>query len=91
VYADTLLAATGRVEADQSADGWTVGSGWEYAFTNHLSFKAEYLYARFDGLDTEYVVTSTSGGTNVVRASVTREDKHIVRLGLNYRFGGLLP
>ncbi len=87
VYFDTLFNATGAVDASQTKTGWTIGAGWEYAFTNNWSVKAEYLYARFNGVDTSYVVTSTTGGTNVVSASVDHENKQIVRVGLNYKFG----
>jgi outer membrane immunogenic protein len=62
-----------------------VGFGIEYALTNNLSVKAEYLYeavlARYQ--------TFTSPGATV--AFGTRADYHIARLGLNYKFDLFSP
>jgi outer membrane immunogenic protein len=62
--------------------GWTIGAGAEYAITDHLTFKTEYLYTDL-------------GNSNVfddniddfTRVSVDRKFKfHTVRAGLNYKF-----
>ena len=63
-------------------DGYTVGAGLEYAITPDVSLKAEYLYAdldrtvnrRFEGVRLHF-----NGGLDV----------HQIKLGVNYRFGGL--
>lgn len=52
--------------------GWTVGGGVEYAVTDSLSIKAEYLYANFGRFKV--------GGTHAT------PDFHSVRLGVNFRF-----
>jgi outer membrane immunogenic protein len=66
--------------------GWTVGAGAEWAFSPSWSVKGEYLY--FDLGDT----TVTSLGSPVAppfSASTTFQNTgHIVRAGLNYKFGG---
>lgn len=67
----------------QTTAGWTVGGGWEYAFMNNWSVKAEYLYARFEGITASGL--TIPGQTNVMtgRANV---DVQMARVGANYRF-----
>jgi outer membrane immunogenic protein len=68
---------------DNDKSGWTAGAGLEYAITNNLSFKTEYLYIDFG---TDNVTTSVLG----LPASVDEHPTvHSVRAGLNWRFGGL--
>ncbi|MDH6231127.1 outer membrane immunogenic protein [Mesorhizobium soli] len=62
--------------------GWTIGAGAEYAITDHLTFKTEYLYTDlgnsnvFDG--------DIAEGTHL---SIDRKFKfNTVRAGLNYKF-----
>lgn len=57
--------------------GWTVGGGLEYAVTNNVSVKGEYLYEDFGHQNTTF--------TNVgpVRQGLT---EHLVRVGVNYKF-----
>jgi outer membrane immunogenic protein len=62
--------------------GWTVGGGAEYAVTNNLSVKAEYLYV--DLGDNTYW-TRDVGGTPIVRISNDTKFS-VVRAGVNYRF-----
>lgn len=68
--------------------GWTAGGGVEWAFGNNWSMKAEYLF--IDLGDRSF--TSTPGGRAANRATTLttdfRNQYHIARLGLNYRFGG---
>jgi outer membrane immunogenic protein len=64
--------------------GYAVGGGVEYAFTNNISLKAEYLY--YDLGKSNVVVNAIPGvGLNSYTARF-RNDGHIVRAGLNYRF-----
>ncbi|MFG1429023.1 outer membrane protein [Roseixanthobacter glucoisosaccharinicivorans] len=58
--------------------GWTIGGGVEYAFTNNITAKVEYLYANFQG--NTYSIPSTLGSIN------TDLDVNTVRLGVNYKF-----
>jgi outer membrane immunogenic protein len=66
--------------------GWTVGAGAEFALSSNWSLKAEYLY--FDLGD--HTVTSRGLPVDpVFSASTTFENTgHIVRGGINYKFGG---
>lgn len=65
--------------------GYAVGAGLEYAFTNNLSFKAEYLY--YD-LGSRKVAVNQQNFALAPGSYVSRfdNDGHIVRVGLNYRF-----
>jgi outer membrane immunogenic protein len=58
-------------------NGGVIGAGLEYAFTNNISAKAEYLYAPLT--DKTYF-----GGTAGVEKSGV--DMSLVRAGLNYKF-----
>ena len=63
--------------------GWTAGAGVEFAWAGNWSSKLEYLYM---DLGTSEVTISAAG----VSLGVDRRfSDHIVRFGLNYRFGGL--
>jgi outer membrane immunogenic protein len=84
-YADTLFAAAGTSSSSQTKAGWTIGGGWEYAFTNNWSMKAEYLFVHFSSVSTGGIVVSTSGGTNALSGTADLRE-HIARIGLNYRF-----
>jgi outer membrane immunogenic protein len=66
------------------ANGWTVGGGLEWAFLDRWSAKIEYLYVDF-GSDSRTSITNTA--RNVTGTSNDLTD-NIVRVGVNYRFGG---
>lgn len=63
-------------------NGWTLGAGVEYAFTNNITFKTEYLYADL-GNATVYQAVYRSGTNVKLETDVAA---HIVRVGLNYKF-----
>jgi outer membrane immunogenic protein len=66
--------------------GWTVGAGVEGKITNNWSAKLEYLYMDFDTFraGTFTLVPLATVGANVD----TRFRDHVLRVGLNYTFGG---
>jgi outer membrane immunogenic protein len=81
--------------------GWTVGAGAEAAIDQHWSVKLEYLYmdlGNFGSGTTTATNVVTQLGVPVRRNTVTtttftsafssRFTDNIVRVGLNYRFGG---
>jgi len=77
------FAFPGTYSDTRTLYGWTVGAGFEYAFWNNLSFKAEYLYVRFD--DNNYFI----GVPQPLAFANNRHiflDNNIVRAGLNWRF-----
>jgi outer membrane immunogenic protein len=66
--------------------GWTVGAGVEGKITNNWSAKLEYLYMDFD---TFRAGTFTLSPGSLISANVdTRFRDHVLRVGLNYAFGG---
>jgi outer membrane immunogenic protein len=84
---------------DRNNIGWALGAGIEYAFTNSLSAKIEYLHLGFDrnrnnGLvGAGNVVGVTNLGVPVVSNAVAnngnrRNSVDLVRVGLNWRFNG---
>ncbi|MBX9758323.1 MAG: outer membrane beta-barrel protein [Beijerinckiaceae bacterium] len=92
VVADALPVASWRGSSSSTSVGWTLGGGFEYMLNRNFSVKAEYLY--YDLGDE----TVTALGNGVVRSVsqlngidyVAKADftGSIVRVGLNYRFGG---
>ena len=67
--------------------GWTIGAGFERMLDNNWSIKAEYLYV---DLGTQSFASSYTDLQPTV-FTVTHKDSltaNIVRLGVNYRFGG---
>ena len=64
--------------------GWTVGGGLEYAFAPNWSAKAEYLYVN---LNREPYLDIAIPGAAPLTVNA-RHDFHLLRLGVNYRFGG---
>jgi outer membrane immunogenic protein len=81
---------------DNNNIGWALGVGMEYAFTNNLSAKIEYLHVEFDRNKNHFGGTQVVGVTNTGAAIVHnghfggRRDNSIdlVRAGLNFRFSG---
>jgi len=81
-----LTAAGGETNAFSAREtgGWTVGIGGEYAFTNWLSGFLEYRYLDFGTCTNSFV-----DGTGHFIANVnTRDTKHLVKAGFNFRLGG---
>ncbi|MBB1091268.1 porin family protein [Rhodopseudomonas palustris] len=65
-------AAVG-VSSTSSQDGYTVGGGLEYLFAQNWSGKIEYQYYDFGNVDLGAGFTA-------------KNDQHVVKAGLNYRF-----
>jgi outer membrane immunogenic protein len=92
-FTDTFAAATESAAIRDTRLGWTAGVGSEYAFGGGWSLKAEYLYVdlgRSSVNSTNLFSTGLFGGpspTNVYTHSVDLKS-NIVRVGVNYKFGG---
>jgi outer membrane immunogenic protein len=72
--ANASAAASGIGAAVTASDtqtrfGWTAGGGVEYAFTNWLSGKVEYMYVDL-GSQNQIVIDSVKFKTNIVRAGL---------------------
>ena len=66
--------------------GWTVGAGVEGKLTSNWSAKLEYLYMDFDSFR---AASFSLAPGSTIRADVdTRFRDHVLRVGLNYTFGG---
>ena len=88
-YTDLLAGdnAAGAGSRTGVRAGFAVGAGWEQALAQNWSVKVEYLYTQFDRVGFDYTILSASGFTNVIHAS-DRISDNIVRVGLNYKWGG---
>jgi len=75
----------GTATASRSLVGWTAGAGWEYAFADHWTVRAEYLYAAFPKTSALGAITDAAGGSNPLGGSsdVTIQ---LIRAGLNFKF-----
>jgi len=77
-------AAPGIVFADnRSLSGWNAGVGLEYAFAPAWSLKLEYLHVNLD--ERTYF---GAFGCAPVAACQLGADIDLIRVGVNYRFGG---
>ena len=65
--------------------GWTVGAGWEWAWTDHVTVKTEYLFAKFPTTSALGGISDNAGSANVLHGSADLAIQ-TARLGLNYRF-----
>ena len=68
---------------DGGRDGYTVGGGLEYLFTQNWSGKIEYQYYDFGDVN----VFDPAGAF----VGTFRNDQHTIKVGLNYRFGWGAP
>jgi outer membrane immunogenic protein len=90
VFLDTFGPAAELGSFNTTKLGWTFGGGVEWAMWNGWSAKAEYLFVSFPSV----TITSTNlvaGGLAFPTSIFTHTadlDANIVRLGLNYKFGG---
>jgi outer membrane immunogenic protein len=88
-YAATAVSGFGfgwdGIKDNDIRFGYTVGAGLEYAITNNLSAKIEYLY--YDLGKHDYASTQVSGPVAVGGFTTRAENKgNLVRAGINYRF-----
>ncbi len=79
--------------------GWTVGAGVEAALGSNWSVKFEYLYMDLGNVGGSYRdehhqlhhVRGTTTTTTLAYVFNTKFTDNIVRVGLNYKFGGPDP
>jgi outer membrane immunogenic protein len=88
---DAFITLTGAPfdAGSETRFGWTVGVGGEYAFSPYVSVFAEYNYYDFGTRD---VGLFSPGGVLTDLVDI-EERKHVVKVGVNFRFGwgGPLP
>jgi outer membrane immunogenic protein len=86
-YSETYSDAAGGLgsaSASKFLTGWTAGAGWEHAFSEHATFRFEYLYASFPVTSAVGVITGP-GGSNPLSGSGDLVIQ-VLRAGLNYKF-----
>lgn len=90
-YADTPSGGTvaspgsGQASASKALVGWAAGAGWEHAFTDHATFRLEYIYASFPTTSALGAISDPAGGANALHGSANLTIQ-TARLGLNYKF-----
>ena len=70
--------------------GWTVGGGWEQAFTDRISARLEYLHFDLGSASYNVIGTVTSGNGNglpLMWPANARFSGDIVRVGINLKLG----
>ncbi len=83
-YGKVKTYANSYLESSSQSDtkvGYTVGAGAEYAITNNVTLKTEYLYTDLGKLKLDYVDLDRSW-----RIGEAKSQFHTVRVGLNYKF-----
>jgi outer membrane immunogenic protein len=73
---------------DSTEFGWVLGAGAEYAITEHLSMKAEYLHGWYGDADLD-LLKATDGVNTLKYVQKQNLQTNVVRVGLAYHFGGL--
>jgi len=89
-YTETYLdqatpAGFGTATGAKSLVGWVAGAGWEYAFVDHWTIKAEYLYASFPKISGLGAIVDPGVGANTLHGSGDLTVQ-LLRAGVNYRF-----
>jgi outer membrane immunogenic protein len=79
----TTTTALALANANTTRAGWTVGAGTEWVISGPWTGKLEYLYVDLGNVSNTY----TLAGAPFLTTSSHVTD-NIVRVGLNYRFGG---
>jgi outer membrane immunogenic protein len=75
----------GSATASKSLVGWVVGAGWEYAWSDHWTFKLEYLFAGFPTTNALGSITDPAGGINPLHGSGDLTIQS-ARAGVNFKF-----
>lgn len=92
-FTDTFVGgATESAAIRDTRVGWTAGVGTEYAFGGGWSLKAEYLYVDLGRVTATSTNLVAFAGTTPFPSNVYTHSadikSNIVRVGVNYKFGG---
>lgn len=84
----TVLASS-----SETATGWVAGAGAEWAIGRGWSIKTEWQHMEFGDLDTKFTGTAYPGKPNEIKGYNNDSfpgsmDIDLVKLGLNFKFGG---
>ena len=85
-YSEPDFPASGNSAAVDVKAGWTIGAGYEYAFANNWSARAEYLYARFNSAtNNDWLLVTPIATSNQFHGSASNLNLNLLRIGLNYK------
>jgi outer membrane immunogenic protein len=70
---------SGILKSSSTNSGYVIGAGLEYAFTQNISAKAEYLYMPLGGRN----LVGVAGFNNGAKTGI---DANVLRAGVNYKF-----
>ena len=76
-------AANDTDVGNETRGGWTIGGGVEYAWAASWSVKLEYDYMGFGTRNVSFHDPAGGGYTEDIRQNL-----HVIKVGINYRFGG---
>lgn len=80
------LANAGSVTSDKyDTNGWTIGAGASYAFAQNWSLDLSYNYIDWNDGNASFKVPGFGGGS--IGVPITNDPEHVVKLGVNYKFG----
>jgi outer membrane immunogenic protein len=79
------FTGTEIARGDTTHTGWTVGAGFEYAFTPNWSLKVEYNYIDVSRDRVDFTFTPAFGGGACCSADIDQRI-HVVKAGVNWRF-----
>ena len=79
--------------ASQTKGGWTIGGGVESTLSwlglgDRWTSKFEYLYVNLGSISNSFSIPLTTGAGAYAFTSTSEIRDHIIRFGVNYRFGG---
>jgi len=70
----------------QTRNGWTIGTGVEWAFAPHWSTKLEYDYVKFNTSNYNNTDITVPGGVVTTPGRIATSSLSMVKLGIAYRF-----
>lgn len=83
------LAAPQAFSQSNTSVGWTVGAGVEGAIGGNWTARLEYLYVDLSKVSGSFATTQAAfGGGAIISSYSSRVTDNIVRVGINYKFGG---
>jgi len=89
VETSATIAGLGTATSSNTRVGWTVGGGVEGAIGGNWTAKLEYLYMDLGRTSGTFATTvGALGGGTLVSSYNSRITDNILRVGVNYRFGG---
>jgi len=81
----SLAPGAGSVSVSKSLVGWVAGAGWEYAWSDHWTFKLEYLFASFPTTSGFGAITDATPASNALHGSANLTIQ-TARAGVNFKF-----